>query len=147
MLAIIMTGMTSGQDIVVTGSWQTTIDASDLTGGPGSDLPSDFPGGYYQIRIDLSKVKHQDWYVTIQRDGTNWPAGLKLMAIRRSNGTGNGWISGGTSLIEVTETPTIFFSGYSDRKTIYVQVGIRNMSVNIPPSVYVANVTYTVSTN
>lgn len=80
---------------------------------------------------------------------SNWDSSLKLYAQRTGNGTGIAILTGGTSYIQLTSSPQLFFSGllnlFAHRDNIPVQYKIEGLSVMLPVKTYTATITYTIS--
>jgi len=112
MAMLILLGWASlfSQTIRVTGSWALSIDSSNLP-GPGSDLPDSFESDPDQIEIDVHGQKLEDYQVTIQRSDVSWNPYFRVYARRTSDGTGSGYISGGTNYVEASTTSQEFFRG------------------------------------
>ncbi len=146
LLTLIIPLVAFSVSITVDGSWMETIDTNDLTGGAGSDLEPNHYSSIGEITIEVSDATANHWTVSINRSGTNWPSGVRLVAKRTGDGEGSNpsWVSGGTTFLEVTETPTEFFNGYKDRNSITVQIGIENVSVDVAPDTYAIDVIYTI---
>lgn len=137
------------QEIIVAGSWTATIDASDLVAGAGSDLNSTAISENTAIRINVAGVTGHAWSVSVHCSKSNWPIGLALKAQRTANGSptddGDNFIEGGLRVIEITDTPQQFFSGYGSRQYIYAKVGVAGLSVASPPGTATATVYYTIT--
>ncbi len=130
-------------DIVATGSWNRTIDASDLASGPGSDLNATCEST--SDATDLSVTATADYRVDVRRGAGTWDAGLTLYARRTTAGAGSGSISGGTTYQEVTTSDLEFFTGDLDRTGIEVQYQVGGLSVDTNPDTYQTVVSYTVT--
>ena len=132
------------QDIIVTGSWTLTIDASDLQAGAGSDLIDTYESASDQIDITLYVQGANQWRVDVRKSDSNWHSDFQSSVRRTSDGSGPGSISGGTSYQVVTDTDQSFFNGHKDRQGIKVQLELSGVSVQIPPDTYSTTVYYTV---
>jgi hypothetical protein len=143
LLSLVLYHGVSGQDISVLGNWSLMIDASDLTAGPGSDLISTYLSAEDQIEIDILSAKGM-WAVYVRDIPMNWHPDLSFGIRRTGNGIGGGWISGGTSWLEVTSFDQQFFMGNKQRKRIDVQCGLTGVSAQIPSAMYSGTVIYTV---
>jgi hypothetical protein len=133
-------------NVTVTGDWTLVIDENDLQDGPGSDLNPQYPSATDQISVDITQTG-KNWTVYIQGSITNWYSGLSVYVRRTSDGSGNGWISGGTNWMQVTLGSQQFFQGNKRRLGIHVQCGLTGMSVQVPPDTYSGTITYTVVEN
>ncbi|SDD48753.1 hypothetical protein SAMN04487996_101139 [Dyadobacter soli] len=90
------------------------------------------------------------WTLTAHLSTTsNWDPSLKLYVQRTGNGTGIAILSGGTTYIQLTSTPQVFFTGLlnllAHRDNIPIQYKIEGLSVMLPVKTYTATVTYTIS--
>jgi len=132
------------QDITVTGSWDLTINASDLQSGAGSDLNPTYKSENNQIRIHIRNT-NTSWVVSVRGQVTNWHPDLQFYVRRTTDGGGPGSISGGTSWLRVTTIDQQFFTGSRQRANIHVRCGLTGVSVKIPPDTYSGTVIYTVT--
>lgn len=132
------------QDITVTGSWTENIDASDLQAGAGSDLIDTYESASDQIDIYVDAQGARNYRVDVRKNDANWHSNFQLSVRRTSDGTGYGWVSGGTSYQEVTDTDQSFFTGNRDRQDIKVQLRLTGVSVQVPTDIYTTTVWYTV---
>lgn len=90
------------------------------------------------------------WSITAHLSTTsNWDSSLKLYVQRTGNGTGIAIVTGGTTYMQLTATPQLFFSGllnvFANRDNIPVQYKIEGLSVMLPVKTYTTTVTYTIS--
>jgi hypothetical protein len=143
-LAAAAAGSLGAISITVSGSWSVVIDASDLQGGPGTDLVSTQESPLNGSALSVSQASGLNWQVTVRRIDGTWPSGLSLSAKRTSNGTGTGSISGGTTYLNLTTIDQSFFTGRGNRSTVYLRFQLSGLSVNIPPSAYSTTIVYTV---
>ena len=141
-----LTGNLIPQDITITGSWSLVIDASDLQSGPGSDLEPQYASADDQIIVDIIHTNRR-WSVTVHGVVNHWHNDLSVYLRRRSDGSGPGWISGGTCWQKVSLTPQYFFQGNKRRTDIDVQCGLDGVSIQVPPDTYSGSIIYTVVEN
>lgn len=132
------------QDIILTGSWVLTIDASDLQAGAGSDLIDTYESASDQIDIYIGAQGAKPWKVDVSKSDANWHSDFQLSVRRTSDGTGPGSIAGGISYQVVTDTDQSFFDGNKDRSDIKVQLELSGVSVQVPTDTYTTTVYYTV---
>lgn len=90
------------------------------------------------------------WSISAHLSSTsNWDSSLKLYVQRTGNGTGIAIVTGGTTYIQLTSTPQLFFSGLlnvlAHRDNIPVQYKIEGLSVMLPVKAYTTTITYTIS--
>ncbi len=133
------------QVITVTGSWDVTIDETDLQGGPGSDLNSTYTSAVNQLDIKISKMKKKSWRVDVSKADSNWHALMELWIQRTGDGKGKGTIWGGTTYQEIMNMDQEFFYGSRDRKKVPIQLELRGMTVQIPYDTYTTTIWFTVS--
>ena len=133
-------------DIIATGNWSSTIDASDLVAGPGSDLISTYQSNSDQTLLTVSNTTGNDdvWRVDVKRTDTNWHNDFVFYVKRTGDGTGGGSITGGNTYQEVGTTNSSFFSGSGDRSNITIQLQLSGMSIQVPPDTYSTTITCTV---
>ena len=132
------------QNIIVTGSWFLTIDTSYLQSGAGSDLTNPFESASAEIEIENKILNKKYWRVDVKKMDNNWHSNFNLYIRRTTDGTGKGWISGGTNYQEITDVDQSYFNGYSNRRNIGNQLKLDNVSVQIPSDTYTTTVYYTV---
>lgn len=143
---ILIAGQASAIDIVASGNWLVTNDASDLIGGAGTDLTDTYSSTSEEVLITISNTAGvgDNWRVDIKKTITSWPPGVSLYARRTGDGTGSGSIVNGMSYTLIEATDTSFFSGSGDRSSIPIQLRITGATVGFGPSTYSLTVTYTV---
>ena len=133
-------------DITATGSWNRTIDESDLAAGAGSDLI-----GIYESSVNATVLtvlnttgNTDNWRIDVRRSDGTWHGDFILYIQRTSDGTGGGSISGGLSYIAIGTTDSQFFSGAGDRSSVNLQYKLTGMSISIPPNTYSTTVVFTI---
>jgi len=141
-LSLIVREARPALDIVVTGSWTETVDASDLLAGAGSEIAPIY-STTDQIKVDLATGKNDYWSVSVKKVDSNWHSGAQLSVQRTNDGTGDGWISGGTSWLGVTDSDQEFFTGYKKIKDIFLQYKL-DISLQVSPDTYTTTVYYTI---
>jgi len=129
-------------DLSASGDWAETLSASDLTGGAGTDLPSNLQSVSGVTVLSVSNVTGA-WHVTARRSSSTWNSHFTLFVRRTSSGLGTGSVSGGDSYIEVTGTDTEIFTGTEPRSSISIQYKLTGLNHNIPPSTYLSSLTFT----
>jgi hypothetical protein len=127
--------------ITVTGNWAETIDASDLQGGPGSNLISTYESA---SNVGVVDINAGNWWVYVEKTDSTWHANLHLYVKRTSDGSGSGTISGGTNYQEI-DTSQLFFSGSDDRSNVNLQLKLDGVSIQVPPAIYTTTIYYTIS--
>jgi hypothetical protein len=131
-------------DITVTGTWVETIDENDLAGGPGSDLVSTYQSAADQKTINITGSGGHRWRVDVRKIDINWHSDFRLYIRRTTTGFGIGWVAGGASYQEITDTYQTFFWGRGNRWNIRAQEGLTGVSVQVPSDTYTTTVYYTV---
>lgn len=133
-------------DVTATGSWNRTVDASDLASGAGSDLV-----GIYESAVNATALtilnttgNTDNWRTDVRRSDGTWHGNFILYIQRTSDGTGGGSISGGLSYTVIGTTDSQFFAGAGDRSSVNLQYKLTGMSVSIPPNTYSTTVVFTV---
>jgi len=133
-------------DVTATGSWNRTVDASDLASGAGSDLV-----GIYESAVNATALtilnttgNTDNWRIDVRRSDSTWHGNFVLYIQRTSDGSGGGSISGGLSYTAIGTTDSQFFSGAGDRSSVNLQYKLTGMSVSIPPNTYSTTVVFTV---
>jgi len=137
------------QDINVSGSWELTIDESDMQSGFISDLNSTYESPADQVTASVNNSSYGFfglwyWRIDVSRDNSQWHNNLHLDVRRSSGGFGFGSIYGGTSYQEVTTSTQAFLTGSRFRLWIGFQYRLRGVSVAVPAGTYVTTVTYTI---
>ena len=135
----------SSQSIKITGSWDESVDTTDLQGGAGTDLISTYESVSNVCDIDITGGAKKNWRVDVNKTDTLWHANLHLYVRRTSDGTGGGTITGGTAYQEITDINQTLFSGYDNLRDITIQYQLTGVSVQILPNVYTTTVNYTIT--
>jgi len=135
--------------VTVTGSWSETVDESNLTAGPGSNLTSEYESSSSEFRIRIqgfgtNRRNPNSWRVDVRRSDATWHANLSVLVRRTSNGSGTGSISGGTSYQAVTGTDQTFFQGSNNRNGVRVQAKVGGVSLSVPPNTYRTSIVFTI---
>ena len=130
--------------ITVTGSWMLTISTGDLQGGAGSDLNPTYESATDQIIIDIGSGKNDYWRVDVSKIDFNWDSQMLLSVKRTSDGSGGGFISGGTNYLLITDTDQEFFNGFKKIDDIAIQLQLDGISLEIPEDTYSTTVYYTI---
>ena len=129
-------------DILATGGWTRTVDASDLVSGAGSGLNSTYESATDATDLDLSTTL--SYRVDVRQNTGTWDAALTLYVKRTSDGSGGGSISGGTAYQQVTTTYLEFFTGSLTRSDVYVQYKVEGVSLDLAPDNYMTTVNFTI---
>ena len=134
------------QSIKITGSWDETVDSTDLQGSAGTDLISTYESISNVCDIDITGGAKKNWRVDVNKTDTLWHTNLHLYVRRTSDGTGGGTITGGTAYQEITDINQTLFSGYDNLRDITIQYQLTGVSVQILPNVYTTTINYTITT-
>ena len=129
----------------VTGGWNLTIDGTDLAGPAGSDLNPTYTSVANAVVMDVTEAVDQfeAWYIDINKTDVSWDGSLTISAIRTTDGTGLGTISGGTALLEITDTAQRFFQGTGNRSSIQMQLQLDGVSVTLGNATFTVDIVYT----
>ncbi|MBI2569939.1 MAG: hypothetical protein HYV63_23285 [Candidatus Schekmanbacteria bacterium] len=132
--------------ITADADWSPSVGAADLQAGPGSNLAALklSPPGHVVIEITGTTGNFDFWQVDVHRVNFGWHPSLGIAVKRMGPGAGPGAVNGGLIPVDVTLTPTNFFSGRGDRVAIPIEVSINGISVAIPPATYTTRVVFTV---
>lgn len=144
LLATCLLGEARAMDLTASGTWATTIDATNLLAGAGSELESSDQSATSQIVLEISATggSTDTWRLDVRRADSSWPSALALWVRRTGGGSGAGSIDGGLSWVEVGSTDTSFFSGEGNRDSIPVQLRITGLSLGLSPDSYLSTVHY-----
>ncbi len=131
-------------DLHTSGTWATTINATHLQAGAGSELVSTDQSATSQIVIEVSATagSSDSWRLDVRRADSTWPSEIGLWVRRTGGGSGTGSIDGGLAWIEVGATDISFFSGEGDRDSIPVQLRITGLSLGLSPDSFLSTVHY-----
>lgn len=132
-------------DISLIGSWNLTVDSSDLVSGAGSDLVTQYESEADQVLLEISNSTgpSDSWRVDVSKSDISWNGSLTISCKRTSSGSG-GSISGGLSYQEISGVDQQFFTGSDNVLDIAVQYLLDDVSITIPPDIYSTTVIYTV---
>ena len=138
-------GTAAALSFTVTGGWALTLDGTTLSGSAGSDFVSAHTSASNAVIIDIADAVDQFevWYIDIHKVEGSWDDSLTVSAIRTTDGTGLGTISGGTALTEITDTATRFFQGTGNRSAIHIQFVLEGASVTLGAEAYSLQIVYT----
>ncbi|HCA47342.1 MAG TPA: hypothetical protein DEP45_08255 [Armatimonadetes bacterium] len=135
-------------DMYVSGGWTTlTITASDLVGEAGSGLVSTYDSDPATAALDVANTSSSSdaWRIEVRRsESASWSDSCRVLIRRTSDGSGAGFVSGGTIYQEVGLIGAAFFDGSGDRLGINLQVRIDGVSVSDGPSMYSSDLVLTV---
>lgn len=118
----------------------------------------DYPSTSSDLIIDKSgaitiSIANADacsrWEVSVNKIDNTINTGLRFYVQRVNDGgittTPGASISDGLSFIELTSVNRIFFNGAKDRNTIQIRYKITGISVIMPASNYLSNITFSVT--
>lgn len=131
-------------DLIATGGWTETVDASDLSGGAGTDLNGVYESGPGATTLTVSAAPGT-WRIRARRVEVSWDSRLTVWVKRVSDGSGSGTIAGGSSYVQLGTTDTEIFSGTEDRNNISLQYKVTGLSKNIQPGTYLTDIVFTVT--
>jgi len=139
-------GDAHSQRMRLRGNWSLTIDASDLAGGTGTDIVSTYYSNADEIMASVIRTS-TTWDVYVQGEVTNWHNDMRVSIRRTGDGNGTGWISGGTSWLQITLGSQLFYSGSNRRRNVPVQLRLAGVSLQVPADTHSGTITYTVVEN
>jgi hypothetical protein len=149
----------NAQKIKATGGWNNVVSTTTVTEA-GNNYPVSVTTSLAsQTFIDLESLQGaatgtantKRYEVEVSGTGIVWNANLQLKVLRTSDGVmGGGFptgtISGGTSSIDVSNNPVLFFNGTVKKEDnnngINVQYELSGFSVLIPAGTYTMSVVY-----
>ncbi len=133
--------------VLIIGSWNLTIDSTDLISGAGSDIISPIESLTNQVIIDITDGHpfRDNWRLDVQKIDLIWDANFKIFLARTGDGTAHNRsaISGGLSYQEITDINQSFLSGNGKRSGIPIQVKLEGLSIQTPPALYSTTIVYT----
>ncbi len=131
---------------VVGGDVNFAIGSSNLAGGAGINLMSDYESAEGTALLNITGATNSDdaWKVRVRATFASWPENMALFVRRTGDGDGSGAISGGTAYVPVEASDADFFSGSGSIMNIPVQYKTSGMSLAVPPGAYSATIVYTV---
>ena len=145
---LLMCGSAQATDLDGVGTWAPSVDASDLTGGAGTNLATSCESAADQITLDITNAPSENgWRIDVRRTDIHWHNNLTLSVRRTGDGTGLGTILGGASYLPVSPSSSAFFSGLLDRLAVPLQIKLSGLSVAIPSDTYSTTLTFTVVDN
>lgn len=138
------------------GNWSQTIAATSITEAGLDYDPDTRTSAANQTRLTYRRsgggATGRNFTVTVQvhKTNTTWDDQIELWVRRTGDGTepapactSGGFVSGGTSWQQVTNTATSFFTGRCRRSNVPIQLEIRNISVVVPTGTKTTTITYT----
>jgi hypothetical protein len=140
------------QRISVNTGWSVSIPVGTITEA-GNDYSTSVTSPISQTLIDFKTGGASSYTISVQKVDIDWHPNLSVWVQRNGDGSGSGGLTvpmtGGTTFIQVTNTPQIFFfdaSGAShNRNNVPIQYRILGYSVLLPVKTYTTTVVYTIS--
>lgn len=130
--------------------WDLVFTVGDLTGGAGTDFPTDISSDAAQQLVTVKGSKGGDWTVHVERTSAGWHTGLILDVRRTSQGSpANTTVAQGATYRPITTIATALFIGTDDVDDVAVQYRINGgfASAGVPAGIYTTTVTYTITDN
>ncbi len=129
----------------VVGGWSLEINETNLSGTAGSDFTATSTSVANAAVVNVADAVDQfeAWYIDINKTDVAWDSSLTLSSIRTSDGIGLGTISGGTVLLEITDTAQRFFQGTGNRSSIQTQFQVDGLSVTLGVQALSVTIVYT----
>ena len=132
-------GTVTAADLSVVGTWQRTVDKSDLSAGAGSDLTTEILSLPGVATLSITGATGTHWRVeTLRANDTNWPAGV-VIAVRSSSATGD--VIGGAGYLDVTSTPQTLCEGTGDA-SVEIQFRVAGATVRTRANLYNLLISY-----
>jgi hypothetical protein len=128
--------------VMAIGTWNETIDETDLQGGAGSDIPDTYESNAAATSILITGMNNKDWAMTVEMSEINWHGDFTIYLKRTDN---SGGVSGGTTYQVLTTSPVSFCTGSDNQFGIRIQYQLEGVSLQIPADTYSITVTYTVT--
>jgi hypothetical protein len=153
---IFTTAFGNAQNIAATGNWSSSIAATSITEA-GSNYTANATSATNQTLVSFNVpagLFGATYQVFVHKLDATWNSNLSLWTRRTGNGTSNaffgGSISGGTTFLQLTNSPQLLCNGTTGilgngRDNIPMQHEIRGISVIVPVRTYTTTVVYTVS--
>ena len=154
----IFTGLGFSQNtfINVDGNWSLNIDASDLTGGPGTNLRPDYNSLVSGALIDLDVLKSPgnwwywffrwDWRVNVHMQPINWESSWQVWVRRTGDGDYFlGDIQGGETFQQLSGMDITFCQGNRNHENIPLEYELRGVSLPLHTGQYSAIIYYTLT--
>ena len=131
--------------ISLTGGWSETLNASDLSGGAGSDLISTYESAVDAVSLTISGATggSDAWRLDVRKADATWHGDL-VLSVKRTSAGSRGSVSGGSDYQLVNGVSHTFFSGAGDVSGIGVRLKLSGVSIKVPPASYSTAVYYTV---
>ncbi len=137
------TSLAPGADLVSSGDWAKSINATDLVAGAGSDLPAQFESVSGVTTLTISNAPGA-WTLRTRVGGSGGHGSVTVYIKRTSGGSGSGSISGGTAYQALTGSDAELFSGTEARSNIALQYKITGLSSRVSPASYLSSIFFTV---
>lgn len=149
-------GYSQNTSINIDGNWSLTIDASDLTGGPGSNLQSIYNSSNDATVIDLDLLKSPgnwyywilrwDWRVDVNMQTLNWVDNWEVWLRRTGDGDYLlGSIEGGETFQQLSSMNILFCSGNRNHNNIPLEYELRGVTLPLEAGQYSAIVYFTLT--
>ena len=130
------------QSISITGQWNYTIPATDITEA-GEDFTGIYTSSVNQVYLDVEH--NQKWAVSVQKNNIDWDDNIHILIHRTGKGYGIGNIKGGQNYIDIPNNETGFVTGNKEHYSVPLQIQIQNVSVTIPAHNYIAEIVFTLT--
>ncbi|MGB8169940.1 MAG: hypothetical protein WCF18_20725 [Chthoniobacteraceae bacterium] len=143
LLALALSGASRAADLTSSGDWVTTIAASNLVSGAGSDLQAQFESFSGVTTLTISNISGA-WSLRARRAGANGHPDVAVSLKRTSGGSGSGDISGGTAYVELTNSDVEIFTGSEARSGVALQFKLTGLSHKVAPATYFSSIIFTV---
>lgn len=144
-LGLALGGSARAMDLAVSGAYDVSVSAVDLTAGAGSPLPSTVTSATSEVLLDVAATTGaaDAWRVDVRRIDGVWDPDIRVWIRRTGEGSGPGTVTDGTAWVEVGPTLVPFFSGTADCGSTPVQIRITGLSLAVPPGALATVLQYT----
>lgn len=140
-----------------TGSWATTVPATDVTEA-GNDFTGTYTSAANQKTLSVTnggsnstaEKNGYSWTISVRKVDTAWDNTAKIYVQRTGSGIPRKssrptTVTGGTTYQQITDTNQSFFSGYRGSTAIPIQYQLQGVSVVMAVKTYSTTIYYTVS--
>lgn len=138
------------QSITASPGWNLSVASGTITEA-GNNYSGSFSSATNQTLVSCTTGFFANYTVSVHKIDTDWNTSLSLWVQRTGTGTGGflSSISGGTSYIQLTNSPQVLYTGNmffgTSRNNVPIQYQIQGLSVLLPVKTYTTTVIYTIT--
>ena len=142
-LTLISTSHVQGQVITVTNTVDFTFTSASILAG--QNYSPEIESTSNAVLMSITGFKNKDnWSVTVNKSDANWDTGVAVYVKRTTAGTGLGTVSGGTTYLQVLNTPQTFVTGTGKHVSdINLQYKLNGISVELEATTFYTDIVYT----